>query len=225
MNWYNRQLKIAKRVWTEDELGKIRKLLEEGKSSYAIGKLFGVNSNAILYLNKKYKWIDFEKEKLKKDKLILGLYLLPPDGHGMPAKQITKEYGYEFSGRRIYKALERSNLTQYWRGQSEAAKKKYKDNPELGKQFGDFMRQKYKNDPDLRKQISDSMKKTIKDIGGLAGMLLNCSTRDKAISMLNYNVKRIGREDSQFAFNTYTKYIQIINNHTYPDEVQQGVTV
>ncbi|MEQ9716515.1 MAG: hypothetical protein ABGF52_13440, partial [Candidatus Asgardarchaeum sp.] len=63
------------------------------------------------------------------------------------------------------------------------------------------------------------------DMGGFEGMLLNCSTRDKAIAMLNHNSRRIGGESSERAFNVYNKYKQIIDNHTFPDEVPQGTTI
>ncbi len=207
MNWYNRHIKIAapKRGWTNEELAEIENLINQGKSFLSIAKMFGVSSHAIDGLNKKYQWRNLVEERKKRDTSIANFYLLPPRGKGMPAKKITKQYG--FTRLTIFQALERLNLLDQWRGPLQAAQKRYQDNPEL-----------------VQEQ-SIRMKQKVEEMGGFEGMLLNCSTRDKAIAMLNHNVKRIGKEDSGRAFNTYNKYIKIIENHTYPDEVQQPIPI
>jgi transposase len=130
MNWYNRQLKIAKRGWATEELEKVKKLVEEGMSFERIAKLFGVSDNSIRQLNAKYRWVDLElrrKEKEKKrgedDKKIVDLYLLPPKGRGMAARRIRREYG--FSLKRVQNALERLGLSEYYRNVSETNRLKY----------------------------------------------------------------------------------------------------
>jgi len=208
MNWYKKQLKIAfaaPRGWSSKELAEMERLVNQGKSFLSIAKMFGVNSHTIERLNKKYQWRDLVEYRRKKDEYLASLYLLPPRGKGMTAQQITKQYGTNLTT--VFKALERLNLLDQWRGRSEAARKKFIDHPELVQEH------------------SIKMKQRIEDMGGFEGMLLNCSTRDKAIAMLNHNSRRIGGESSERAFNVYNKYKQIIDNHTFPDEVPQGTTI
>ena len=125
MNWYNRQLKIGmsvKKIWTNNELEKIKKMLEEGYNYVQIAQLFNVSPPTINSLNKKYKWKDLKAEVDKNDQLIANLYLLPPDGKGMSAIEIARKHGFQY--RRIQDALKRLNLFNKWRNISEEAKKR-----------------------------------------------------------------------------------------------------
>ena len=63
-------------------------------------------------------------------------------------------------------------------------------------------------------------------MGGLEGRLLSFLTREQSVKFLNNFFHVIRKKDGpQIAGAVYNKYMQIINDHTYPDEVQQGVTV
>ena len=280
MNWYNRQLKIAKRAWTNEELAKIKKLLEEGYNFNQITSLLNVGKGVIRNLNKKYNWKDLDVEKRKKDKMIADLYLLPPYGMGLSTSQIAKKY--KFSYKRIKQALERLNLIKHLRDKSETASLKYKnnpqfredasilqkqrflDNPGLKDNMSRKLKQRYIDDPNLREeqskkikqfyddnpearkeksvrskqvfkdntelrdQISKKMIQQWKDWGGLEGRLTSFPTRSQAEQFLNnflHNI--INREEgaSSKAYFIQTKYMKIINDHTYPDEVQQGAIV
>ena len=114
MNWYKRQLKIAKRVWTDEELNKIKSLLEEGESIVQICRLLGTYPKEIKDLNKKYQLVDLEKVKRKKSEWIASLYLLPPKGKGLSTKEIKRQY--DISRSSIVKALKTLGLEGKIRG-------------------------------------------------------------------------------------------------------------
>jgi len=57
--------------------------------------------------------------------------------------------------------------------------------------------------------------------GGLTGQLLSYPTRGQAVTYLNAFIFRIREENPQRAGAIYNKYMSIINDHTFPDEVQQ----
>lgn len=242
MNWYNRQLKISQRkgrVWTNEELEKIKNMFEQGFSQTQIASFFGVSAQPIKNLNKKYKWKNFKADRSKYDSFLADLYLLPPKGKGMSAKQIYKQHG--FSTGKLYKALERLNLLDHWRGQSDAQKhmnltnpdaakeksntmkQRFIDNPELREELSRFQKQKFIDNPDLREEYSQRMTQQWKDIGGYEGKLKSTSTKEQAINLLNNLMKIIIRDEGgRKSFNTYNKYMNIINNHIYPNEIQQG---
>jgi len=102
MNWYKRQLKIAmpaptgvNRGWSNDDLITIKKLIEEGKSMRLISRLFGVSHGAINRLNKKYKWKKNPNKQLNRieplTEKIKKLYLSPPHGKGLSAKDVGQQ--------------------------------------------------------------------------------------------------------------------------------------
>jgi len=74
--------------------------------------------------------------------------------------------------------------------------------------------------------MSERMKQFWRDMGGLEGRLLSYPTRDKAITFLHGFFNKIQKEEgATIAGGIYNKYMDIINNYTYPDEIQQEETV
>ena len=110
---------------------------------------------------------------------------------------------------------------------SKTLKQRYIDNPELKEEISNREKQRYIDNPELREQMSKIHKQRFIDYGGWEGYLKLQSTRSKAIQLLNnlihMIIKREGRTNN--SYRVYNKYMNIINNHTYPDEVQQGATV
>ncbi len=270
MNWYKRQLKIAMPPalnWSSDQLEKIEKMINEGKSFREIARNLGVNFKQIEKLNKKYQWRDTKSDILKKYDLAASLYLLPPGGKGMSAKNIKEQYGITNST--IQKALKRLNLEDKWRGRGEAAKlvdqkgrwndelredaseiqkqrfidniklredaskrqkQRFIDNPDLRKEYSRRMKQRFIDNPDLRKEHSERMLKKWKEWGGFEGRLKLAPNRESAVAILRNFIGAMRNKpnnpmDTSTAVNIHNFYLQIINEHTYPDEVQQGVTV
>ena len=82
-------------------------------------------------------------------------------------------------------------------------------------------------DPQQHENASKAMKKVWKDIGYLEGLLLSYPTRQQAINYLtNFIGNKIQSEGkSRQIYMTYNKYLNIINNHTFPNEVQQNIPV
>ncbi len=200
MNWYKRQLKIAK--LSSDQISKIEQMVLKGKSfgeianifnvtrqsihylnnkykwrdmslpSFSpeqieqirqlvldkkpfreIGKMFGVSKTTIQNLNNKYKWRDIKKEKEERDRLIADLYLLPPDGQGMSAIEITRQYGFNY--KTIREALKRLNLIDNWRDISDDYIKRFDLNPNMHREQGESLRRRYEEDPNLRARMSE----------------------------------------------------------------------
>jgi hypothetical protein len=282
MNWYKRQLKIAKWIsWTDDQIETIKNLVNEGKSFREIGRMFGVHPKSISILNDKHKWRDIKQERLDYDRRVAKMYRLPPYGEGMGVIEILNTNG--INARTIYNVLRRLGLEEEIRDASYASKKRwqdpkqkeeqslrkkkfYEEHPEVGKEHGEMMKQRYidnpemredhgkkikqrwDNDPDLKKRQSDRIKKTyeenpqlrenksrqmkewwkqFEDEHGkkLENRLLYFDSRQKAINLLNGFVGSKYQTDSDIAMAIKHKYLQIINDHTYPDEVQQPQTV
>jgi len=136
-----------------EQIEEVKKHVLEKKPLYEIASMFGVSDGVIESLNKKYKWRDFEKEKKEKDKFIIGLYLLPPEGKGMSAKQIRDQYG--IFNRRVHIALDRLGLSDKWRSGHEAAKRRHEENPEIRRQQGETLKRRYEEDPELRERMSE----------------------------------------------------------------------
>jgi len=198
MNWYKRQLKIAggpRREWSTEELEEIKKLIQKGKSYRYVGEMFKVSPRSIEGLNKKYQWLNKKEELIKKYRWIASLYLLPPEGKGISGYQLRKEYGLSNSD--IVSALKFLNKSEFYR---------------------------FPNDKYVMEQRSRSAKEWWEDHGRLEGYLTSIS-KEAAISFLNNLVSNINKTNNRKAFSVYNKYMQIIENHTYPDEVQQGATV
>jgi len=232
MNWYKKQLKIAMAVsrgWSEDDLQKVKELYEKGYSSVYIAPLFGVNPATINKLNQKYKFVDFKKRKQEKYKWLAGLYLLPPDGEGMPASEIYKQHG--ISPKVVRLALKSLGKEEKWRGNSEAGRKKFEDNPDLKKEISEKQKQYYRDNPEARQEQSKRIKQLFIDEPerterGLEGRLKSYNSRDEAINYLNGFIgnsinKAVSPAQKSTAFHTYNKFMEIINSHTFPDEVQQ----
>jgi transposase len=209
MNWYNRQLKIAmppRREWTDEELDRIKEMILDGQSLRSIAKIFGVYRGVINALNKKYKWKEFANKVPnrveKMGEMIKELYLLPPEGQGLSAREVGRRLG--ISHRSVTDYLIRNGMGEYVRDL-----------------FGQY------DAPGRREEISNIQKKRWDEIGGLEGFLTSRDTRQEAIGFLNNfigNQKKIRGQTKQI-YLTYNKYMQIINNHTYPDEVQQSQPV
>jgi len=177
MNWYKRQLKIAKRIWTDDDLQTIKELLEEGYPLDQIGELVGMSAVTMSRLNKEYGLVDFEAKKIEKDKWIKGLYLLPPDGEGLSSKQISKQYGIPIKS--IKRALKRFDLLDQYRDRSwydspenkkrlsEIATERQND-PAYKGWMSEMQKQRYIDNPDLHRQRSEQLKKVHLDNPQLA---------------------------------------------------------
>jgi transposase len=147
MNWYNRHIKTAMptpRKWTEEEINKIRKLVEKGDSFRSIAKLFGVSNHSISKLNNKYKWVDLNRKRDERDNFIADLYLSPPKGKGLSLAAIAKNYG--ISDMAVKKALERLGLSNELRDRHEAW------TPELRQRYSDLFSEKWR-DPSFREYI------------------------------------------------------------------------
>jgi hypothetical protein len=224
MNWYNRQLKIAmlregriQREWSEEDLQTMKKLIEKGKSFRDIAIFFNTVHSTISQLNDKYQWRDIKSEKMKKNKMIADLYLLPPDGKGLLGNEIKEQYGFDAAT--IFRALKALGLEDHYRGKNDP----YSE----GKR-----REKIQNwnaDPSNKQMISEKIKRWWDQFGTeqgerLKNRLLSYPTRQQAMNHLsgfvgsqNYDLNY----DSKKTNAIYTKYQQIINNHTFPDEIQQ----
>ncbi len=183
MNWYKKQLKIAKdirpvRKWTSEELEQIEELVKKRIPFIQIAKMFDVNKKNILNLNKKYKWRDIKKEREDYDKRVADLYLLPPFGKGLGVKEITEQTG--INSKSVYNALKRLGLedkirdgsyaqNKRWSNpeereeQSKRQKQFYKDNPEVKEQQRERMQQRYIDNPGLREEHSKFMTEFWKD--------------------------------------------------------------
>jgi len=110
MNWYNRQLKIAgiMRGWSQEELEKVRKLLEEGSNYSQIGRLFGVSSNAIKSLNKKYNFVHREEKRITQE--IIDKVIDLRKNTNMSIVDMAREVG--FGTNSINKILKNNNIVK-----------------------------------------------------------------------------------------------------------------
>ena len=227
---------------TEDDFKKIKELLENGKSTTEVGELFGLSKKQFFYLNKKYKLVDFYDLKMKKYKWLASIYLLPPDGEGMPAAQIYKKYG--ISSDVVMLALQKLGLMKHWRGKAESQRKRnidnpdelearnnkirqvYKDNLEIGVERGKKLKQLYIDEPERKEYLSKRMTEWWKqfeaeDGGKLENRLLAFPNRQKATNFLNGFVGSKYQTNPKKASAIYQKYMPIIDNHTFPDELPQ----
>lgn len=209
--------------WSQEDLEKMKKMLEDGYSYKKISKFFGIGDLTVKKTNEKYKLVDMVKLRDKKDKHILNLYLLPPDGKGMSAQSMQKQYGINPVS--IQTVLRNSGLSNKWRGQSEAQKQKYINNPDAALEQSNKLKQRHIDRPELAVEHSKFMKEKWKEWGGMEGLLLSYSTREQAINWLKGFVQRLYDTNPQAASGINAKYMKVINNHTYPDEVQQEVSV
>jgi len=216
MNWYKRQLKTSadKRTWTEEELDRIKKLLEKGYSYTDIAEMFHVSRPAISYLNKKYKMVDrspFFDKKLKEDEFISSLYLLPPYGEGMSAKDIREQYG--FTAKKVMSALKRLGKIDEWRDRKDMWNDELRDH-----QRQNMLR---RFEEGYGEELSPKLQDYWDRIGRLGGFLTSYPTREQAIAWLENFKARNYIENPQKTMATYNKYMRIINNHTFPDEIQR----
>ncbi len=209
--------------FSPQDLQNIKKMIDDGISIPKIADFYNVSKHTIYNLNKKYKWIDIDEEREKKDKLIANLYLLPPKGEGWTAAKIQERHGISLGG--IKGALERLGLLDQYRSNPAAQKQKYIDNPELKEELSRIQKQRFIDNPELRRQMSQQMLDFWDRVGRLEGFLLSYPTREQAVSWLEKFKWRNYKNSPQRTMGAYNKYMKIIENHTYPDEVQQGVTV
>lgn len=208
--------------WSEEDLEKIKSLILQDKSFRSIASLFGVGDVTIANLNKKYKWKDLKADRLKKDNFIASLYLLHPDGKGMSAKAIAAQYGINPST--TMQALRRLDKLDFWRGQSEAQKQKYIYDPDSARVHSEKLKQVHKDRPEIGEQQSIRMKEYWDEIGKLEGLLLSYPTKEQAVKWLNGFYHRLLKMNKiETANQIYNKYMKIINDHTYPDEIEQQI--
>lgn len=211
------------RGWTQEELDYIKKLIEEGKSFRSIAKIFGVISNTITALNRKYKWRDFDKERDNRDEKILELYLLPEDGgRGLTKTEVQKRL--RVSKPTIDEALRRFGFEDKIRGQSEENVRRW-SNPEEREKQRSRITQFYENHPEAAAIHSQRMIEWWDQFGTergerLKNRLLFSPSRQQAINILSSFVSSVRESNPQKASAIYNNYIKIINNHTFPDEVQ-----
>jgi hypothetical protein len=220
MNWYRKtKYKIAAPIkWRAEDFPEIKKLLQEGKSINEVSNLTGVPWDVIRRMNIKYQWVDFDKKRKEQDSLIASLYLLPPVGKGLSFSKIFQEYGIQSVT--IKKALERMGLSRLLRDRLEAWTPDVRSHH--SKMMSDKMLNRWK-DPEYRKSKSDQMAEMWKQRGGLEGFLLLRPSREKAIEYLNqfYSVLMKNDRDKNKTNSIYRKYKQIIDNHTYPEDIPQ----
>ena len=184
-----------------EDIEDIRGLVEDGYSFEKISNLLNFSMESIRRLNEKYKWRNYDDNLLEKYKRIASLYLLPPDGKGMSQKEISEKEKIHSS--LIFRSLKRLGLSDKFRCGSELWTPK-------------------------RKETQSKIRlKWWEEQGGLGFFLKNHYTnRDDAVNYLNglvIRMKNLGNDAK--AFNTYQKYMEIINNHTFPDEVHQPQSV
>lgn len=98
---------------------------------------------------------------------------------------------------------------------------------EFRNNMSEIMKERYRNNPQLVEEMSERSIQTWKDKGGLAGLLTSYPSRQQAIDYLtNFIGNKIQSEGkTRQLYLTYEKYLKIINDHTYPDEVQQNQIV
>ena len=159
MNWYKRQLKIAAAhalQLTTDQLDKIKNLVENKTPYYQIAKLFNVSTASIHRLNKKYKWRDTQEEKNKRDKLILGLYLLPPKGEGLSIMEIQNRTGMTHPT--IVNTLKRLGLSDKLRGISEQGVRRFQD-PKVREDQAEKLRRFNRENPQAAKDRGEKGKR------------------------------------------------------------------
>ena len=82
MNWYKRQLKTAKRQWTEEELSMVRELIEEGNSFRQISLLFDTDHDSIARLPGMRQLFESSKNK-NNDKKVKEIKDLASKGYGL----------------------------------------------------------------------------------------------------------------------------------------------
>lgn len=118
MNWYKRQLKIAKlpterRVphnkinFSDDDLKIIKDLLDGGETFKEIGELFGVSRSVINRLNDKYKW---REKRVFDDPSSYIDRVVELHNKGLSYNGIRKELNNEISLNQVRNILERKGL-------------------------------------------------------------------------------------------------------------------
>lgn len=95
--------------------------------------------------------------------------------------------------------------------------KEWKKDPVYREQQRNRMLEQWK-DPKFRENISNKMIENWAEKGGLAGHLLSYQTKEEAINYLNSFLGRVGHEDKRMAMFMKDKYMEIINNHIFPNE-------
>lgn len=279
MNWYNRHIKLAMPraiEWTNEEMEKIKQLLEEGKSFDYIADLFGVSSRTIRNINKNNGLVKsfLSKGKLSKEKIDEIVYFYE---NGSSVRELSE--AYDASSYQIIYALKKRGVYDFGRRFEERKVdvaeenkndilKKYRAGfgvKELSREYGETrgaiynhlrnnnihirnreeqlnmdhyiqnasekQRQFIKNNPQAAREHSRKLLEWWRQFGEepgekLTNRLLSFPTRQQAINMLRGFAGRLDKDPSLGNGRAvYTKYMDIINNHTFPDEVQQGVTV
>lgn len=192
-----------------EEGKKIEKMhVEEGLRPTDISKILGRSATSIvdylkrrnLYERLRGDWVRFNptEEQIKQ---IDYWYALPPDGEGRSLEWIGKKFG--LSG----------NQMGYW------FKKTGRPVRSSEEQVGT---ESTREDISLAKLIDWEEK------GGLKGILTDFyPTREQSVQYLNNYVHRLLKQgvSSNKAFRIRAYYMDIINNHTYPNEVQQQESI
>lgn len=128
------------RAMTEDNLQTIQELFDEGNSFEEIAETIGIGVQYLYRQNKKYQWRNLEEDKIRKDKWLASLYLLPIDGgRGMSYGEIRRDYGVD--GKRIQLALEALGLGDKWRSRGNeysSEQQSRKKNEDLIEQYQEY---------------------------------------------------------------------------------------
>jgi len=244
--WTQDELQVIKELLREGEnYNQIAKLF-----NVSFPTIKSVNKRYHLVRDEEIKAIAEEKLR-KKYEYITGLYLPSPKGKGLSLTQIEREYGV--AAKTVIKALKELGLyEEFFRRPSDANRHRYESNPELGENHSRRMKEIHRNNPGMAEQHSQFMKqlfideperanefgnrikswwKQFEDEGGgnkLQNRLKSFPTREQAINSLKGFVmskrSKNPNEDLE-SMAIYNKYMKIINDHTFPNEVQQEITV
>jgi len=181
-----------------------RLYMEEDLNVADISRLTGVNYTTILDFLKR-EGVYSKQREMRPDfnptqeeiRKIDSWYTFPPDGEGRSLIWISKQLG-----------IGDSVLRRWFRKTGRPIRSKEEQ----------VRTQTTRDDMALSQMLLWEQR------GGLEGHLKSMS-RDKAVSYLNGFLYRIYNENPWRAISIKNKYMEIINNHTFPDEVQQGVSV
>lgn len=240
----------APRILSESEQDSVRDMLEEGYTLKSIADLLGFNPKTIVKLLKRYginpKEIYDRRMGEKKNK-IKKLY-----EEGKNVAEISRLMGEKYETimdhlKRMGAYITQSKMPpplEFTENEIRTIDMLYEKGvpiTEIAKQFGtrkDRLITWFNNTGRSRKskkeqfntQYSrDKRTQITKDfwerVGKLEGYLISLPSRPQAENYLNGVVNRMWNTNPQKASAIKRKYMEIINDHTYPDEVQQEVAV
>lgn len=218
-----KQYGTSKSRLTKDQIDEIAYFYENGVSVRELSEAYNITLNQVGNILKKKNIFDISRkyEEYKVDVRdenkgdILRKYR---EGYGV--KELSREYGESI--RAITSFFENNNIHIRSREEQYAMEHFRQNASEKQKQFN-------RNNPEAVHEHSRKMLEWWKQFGEESGekfknRLLAYPTRQQA---MNHLMGFVGsqNEDPKNANAIYTKYINIINNHTFPDEIQQPVSV